>query len=67
MGYSIKEVLGFHTEYIQEVKSIRRKVWDDKEEPIMHDEILEGNGRPCKLVLTSWGGLTPLFCTMQQP
>jgi hypothetical protein len=26
------------------VKSTRRKVWDDKEEPIMHDEILEGNG-----------------------
>ncbi len=21
----------------------RRKVWDDKEEPTMHDEILEGN------------------------
>jgi hypothetical protein len=36
-------------EYIQEVKSIRRRVWDDKEEPIMNDEILEGNGRPCKL------------------
>ncbi len=24
-------------------------MWDDKEEPTMHDEILEGNGHPRKL------------------
>jgi len=30
------------------VKSTRRKVWDDKEEPTMHDEVLEGNGCPHK-------------------
>ncbi len=23
--------------------------WDDKEDPTMHDEILEGNGHPCRL------------------
>jgi hypothetical protein len=44
MGYSIVEALGFFMEYIQEVKSTRKRVWDDKEEPTMHNEILEGNG-----------------------
>jgi hypothetical protein len=39
MGYSLKEALRFCTKYIQEVKSTMR-VWDDKYEPIMHDEIL---------------------------
>jgi hypothetical protein len=24
-------------------------VWDDKENPTMHDEILEGDGHPCRL------------------
>lgn len=24
-------------------------MWDDKEDPIMHDEILEGNGHLCRL------------------
>jgi len=31
------------------VKSTRRRMWDDKEDPIMHDEILEGNGHLCRL------------------
>ncbi len=44
MGYSIAKALGFFMEYIQEVKSTRKRVWDDKEEPTMHNEILEGNG-----------------------
>jgi hypothetical protein len=30
-------------------ESTRRRVWDEKEEPIMHDEIIEGNGHPHKL------------------
>jgi hypothetical protein len=34
---------------IQKVKSNRRRFWDDKEEPIMHGEVLEGNGHTCKL------------------
>lgn len=49
MGYSIEEALGFYTKYIQEVKSTRRKVWDDKEEPTMHNEVFERNGCPHKL------------------
>jgi hypothetical protein len=42
--YAIEEALGFCTKYIQKVKSIKRRVWDDKEELTMHDEILEGCG-----------------------
>ncbi len=30
MGYSIEEALRFFMEYIQEVKSSRKRVWDDK-------------------------------------
>lgn len=47
--YAIEEALGFCIEYIQEVKSTRRTMWDDKEDPTMHDEILEGNGHPRRL------------------
>jgi len=48
IGYAIEEVLGFCTEYIQRSQSTRR-VWDNKEEPIVHDEIFEGNGCPHRL------------------
>ncbi len=48
IGYSIEEALGFCIEYIQGVKSIRRRAWD-KEEPTMHDEVLEGSGCPHRL------------------
>lgn len=44
IGYSVDETLGFYIEYFQGVKSTRRIVWDDKEEPTMHDELLEGAG-----------------------
>jgi hypothetical protein len=44
-GYSIEEALGFCIKYIQEVKTTRR-VLDDKEEPTMNDEVLEGNSHP---------------------
>jgi hypothetical protein len=46
---SIEEALSFYTKYIQDAKSTRRGVCDDKEEPTMNHEVLEGNGRPCKL------------------
>jgi hypothetical protein len=26
------------------VESTRRRIWDDKEKPVMHDEILKGGG-----------------------
>jgi hypothetical protein len=55
IGYSTEEALGFCTKYIQDVKSTRRRVWDEKEEPIMHDEIIEGNGRPHKFSVNLLG------------
>ncbi len=42
IGYAIEEALGFCTSYVQQLKSTRRRVWDDLEEPTMHDEMLEG-------------------------
>lgn len=44
-GYAIVEALGFCTEYMQEYTVTTRRVWDDKEDPSMYDEILEGGGR----------------------
>jgi hypothetical protein len=48
-GYSIVEALGFCTKYIQEVNNTKKKVWDDKEKPIMHDKVFKGNERPCNM------------------
>jgi hypothetical protein len=48
-GYAIEEALGFCSEYIQEVKSTKKKVWDHKKKLTMHNEILEGCGCPCRL------------------
>ena len=45
-GYAIEEVFGFCTEYMQTYTITSRKVWDDKDDPTMNDEILEGVGRP---------------------
>jgi hypothetical protein len=45
-GYVIDEVFGFCTEYMQTYIITSRRVWDDKEDPTMNDEILEGVGRP---------------------
>ena len=44
-GYEIEEALGFITEYMSEYNITSRRVWDDKEEPTMVDEILEGKGK----------------------
>jgi hypothetical protein len=48
IGYTIEESLGFYIKYICEVKSTGRKVWDDREAPTMHDDVLEGNGWACR-------------------
>ena len=44
-GYQTEEALGFITEYMSEYNVTSRKVWDDKEELTMVDEILEGKGK----------------------
>lgn len=45
-GYQVEQALGFITEYMSEYNITTRRVWDDKEEPSMVDEILEGKGKP---------------------
>jgi hypothetical protein len=45
-GYAIEEVLGFCIEYLRDFTATKRKVWDDKENPCMVDEVVEGNGCP---------------------
>jgi hypothetical protein len=45
-GYQVEQTLGFITEYMSEYNVTTRRVWDDKEEPSMVDEILEGKGKP---------------------
>ena len=44
-GYIMEEALGFCTEYMQNCTMTSRRVWDDKEEPSMNDEVLQGKGR----------------------
>jgi hypothetical protein len=58
--YAIEEALSFCIEYIQKMKSTRRRMWDGKVESTMHDEILEGNMRPCRLGAT-FKGWTHIF------
>jgi len=43
--YQIKQALGFITEYMSNYNITLRRVWDNKEEPVMVDEILEGKGK----------------------
>lgn len=44
-GYQTEQALGFITEYMSDYNITTRRVWDDKEEPTMVDEILEGKGK----------------------
>ena len=44
-GYIMNEAMGFYTEYMQHCCKSERRVWDDKEEPAMNSEVIEGNGR----------------------
>ena len=48
-GYQVERALGFITEYMSEYNVTTRRVWDNKEEPTMVDEILEGKGKPKRL------------------
>jgi len=44
-GYETEEALGFITSYMTDYNITSRRVWDDKEEPSMVDEIVEGKGK----------------------
>ncbi len=41
-GYLREESIGFLNEYLSEYTPTTKRAWDDKEEPAMYDEILEG-------------------------
>jgi hypothetical protein len=43
-GYVMDDILGFCTMYMTRFIPTRRRVWDDKEEPGLFDEELEGGG-----------------------
>ncbi len=45
-GYAFEEALGFYTKYLQDFTTIQHRVWDEKEDQIMFDEMFEGNGHP---------------------
>ena len=51
-GYQTEQALGFITEYMSEYNITSQRVWNDKEEPSMVDEILEGKGKPKMLTET---------------
>ena len=48
-GYAIDEAFGFCIEYMQSYMHTSRRIWDDKDDPTMNDEILEGVGRQMTL------------------
>jgi hypothetical protein len=48
-GYRMSETLGYSIEYMQHIQGTSRRVWDDKEENTMNDEIVQGNGWPHRL------------------
>jgi hypothetical protein len=45
-GYTMTETLGYSTEYLQRFTATRKRVWDDKEDARMNDEIVQGGGWP---------------------
>jgi hypothetical protein len=52
----MSETLGYCTKYMQRFDGTSRRVWDDKEDSKMNDEILQGNGwtRPLSAKLRAW-------------
>jgi hypothetical protein len=55
-GYIITETLGYSIEYMQRFSGTRQRVWDEKEEPRMYDEIVQGGGwnRPMSNRFQNW-------------
>ena len=50
-GYATEELVGFCVEYMSKFTAVTRKVWDDKENPTMVDEILQGKKRPRPMLI----------------
>jgi hypothetical protein len=43
-GYAMEETLGYCIEYLTRFELTSKRVWDNKEDPIMNDEIFQGGG-----------------------
>lgn len=43
-GYVMPKTLGYCTEYMHWFQGSSRHVWDNKEEQIMNDEVVQGSG-----------------------
>ena len=56
-GYQVEQALGFITKYMSDYNITTRRIWDDKEEPSMVDEILEGKGKPKLLSEELWSAM----------
>jgi hypothetical protein len=48
-GYTIEEALKFRIEYLQDFIVTKQRVWDEKEDHCMVDEVVEGNDHLQKL------------------
>jgi hypothetical protein len=66
-GYEMEEALGFITEYMAHYQPTTRRVWDDKEDPTMTDEVLEGKGKPRMLSDQLRGWLHAFVCDNAAP
>jgi hypothetical protein len=55
-GYAMSETLDYCTKYMRRFDGTSRRVWDDKEDSRMNDEILQGNGwaQPMSPELRTW-------------
>jgi hypothetical protein len=55
-GYAMTETLGYSTEYLQRFTATRKCVWNDKEDPRMNDEIVQGSrwARPLSQNMHLW-------------
>jgi hypothetical protein len=45
-GYVLEEALRFCIEYLVDFTTTWHRVWDDKEDPSMFDEMFEGDKHP---------------------
>jgi hypothetical protein len=55
-GYAMTETLDYSTEYLQRFTATRKRIWDDKEDSRMNDEVLQGGGwaRPLSQNVRLW-------------
>jgi len=48
-GYAMSETLGYCMEYLQRFQGTCRRVWDDKEEQQVNDEVVQGSEWPRRM------------------